>query len=128
MPQENVEKLRRAYDAFNRGDFDEALTIAHPDIEFLPPDDAAPYRGIERVRDWMEPDAFDQQVIEPLDFIVSGNKILVKQSLRSRGAGSGIEVESRAWNVFTLNEDGLATRVEVLLTKAKALEAAGLSE
>ena len=128
MSQENVEKLRRAYDAFSRGDFDEALTIAHPDIEFFPPDDAVPYRGIERVRDWMEPDAFDQQVIEPLDFTVSGNKILVKQSLRSRGAGSGIEVEGRAWSVWTLNDDGLATRVEAFLTKAKALEAAGLEE
>ena len=47
MSQENVERLRHAYEAFSRGDFDEALTFAHPDIEFVPPGDAAPYRGIE---------------------------------------------------------------------------------
>jgi hypothetical protein len=30
MSQENVEKLRRAYEAFSRGDFDTTMEIAHP--------------------------------------------------------------------------------------------------
>jgi ketosteroid isomerase-like protein len=29
-----VERLRRAYDAFSRGDFDTALEIVHPEFEF----------------------------------------------------------------------------------------------
>jgi ketosteroid isomerase-like protein len=130
MSQENVEKLRQAYEAFSRGDFDEALTFAHPDIEFFPPGNAAPYRGIENFRAWMEPDAFDRQVVEPLEFIDEGNKVLVKQHVKSRGAGSGIELEGRSWSVWTVNEDGLATRVEGFLEhdEAKAREAAGLSE
>ena len=129
MSQENIEKLRQAYEAFSRGDFDEALTFAHPDIEFFPPGNAAPYRGIERFRTWMEPDAFDRQVIEPLEFTDSGNKVLVKQHVKSRGAGSGLELEGRSWSVWTVNEDGLATRVEGFLEQdeAQALAAAGLS-
>ena len=109
MSQENIEKLRQAYEAFSRGDFDDALTFAHPDIEFFPPGNAAPYRGIERFRAWMEPDAFDRQVIEPLEFIDAGNKVLVKQHVKSRGTGSGIELEGRSWSVWTVNEDGLAS-------------------
>jgi ketosteroid isomerase-like protein len=42
MSEENVEKLRQAYEAFSRGDFDEALTFAHPDIEFCPPGKRGP--------------------------------------------------------------------------------------
>ena len=112
------------------GRFDEALTFAHPDIEFFPPGNAAPYRGIERFRGWMEPDAFDRQVIEPLEFIDSGDKVLVKQHVKSRGTGSGIELEGRSWSVWTVNEDGLAIRVEGFLERdeAQARAAAGLSE
>jgi ketosteroid isomerase-like protein len=130
MLQENVDRLRQAYEAFSRGDFDEALTFAHPDIEFHPPGNAALYRGIERFRAWMEPDAFDRQVIEPLEFIDSGNKVLIKQHVKSRGSGSGIELEGHSWSVWTVNEDGLATRVEGFLERdeAQAREAAGLEE
>jgi ketosteroid isomerase-like protein len=130
MSHENVERLRQAYEAFSRGDFDEALTFAHPDIEFFPPGNAAPFRGLEKFRAWMEPDAFDRQVIEPLEFIDSGNKVLVKQHVKSRGAGSGIELEGRSWSVWTVNEDGLATRVEGFLERdeAQAREAAGLRD
>jgi ketosteroid isomerase-like protein len=107
MSQENIDRLHQAYEAFSRRDFDEALTFAHPDIEFFPPGNAAPYRGIEKFRTWIEPDAFDRQVIEPLEFIDLGDKVLVKQHVKSRGAGSGIELEGRSWSVWTVNEDGL---------------------
>ncbi|HSJ18714.1 MAG TPA: hypothetical protein VK920_11525, partial [Solirubrobacterales bacterium] len=79
---------------------------------------------------WMEPDAFEENVIEPLDFRVKGNKVLVRQHNRARGAESGIEVSETLWTVWTLNDDGLATRVESFPDhqKAAALAAAGLSE
>ena len=128
MSEKNIDKLRRAYEAFNRRDFDAALVIAHPDVEFSPPGDQPPYRGIESFRAWMEPDAFEEQVIEPLEFIVSGNKILVRQHVKARGAGSGIEIELFSWNVWTLDEDGLVTRIETYLEReeATARKAAGL--
>jgi hypothetical protein len=104
--------------------------LAHPDIEFFPQGNAAPYRGVEQFRAWMEPDAVDRQVIEPMEFTVSGNKVLVKQRVRSRGTASGIELEGHSRSVWTVNEDGLATRVEGLMEseEAQAREAAGRLE
>jgi len=130
MSQENVDKLRRAYEFFNRGEFDAAVAIAHSDVEFFPPGDQAPFRGAERFRAWMEPDAFESQVFEPLELTAAGNKILVHQNTKVRGAGSGIELELRSWTVWTFDDEGLITRVENFWAhdKAKALEAAGLSE
>ena len=130
MSQENVETLRAAYEAFNRGDFDAAMELAHPEIEFIRPGGQLPLRGAEAFRGWMEPDAFEENVIEPLDFRVKSNKVLVRQHNRARGAESGIEVSETLWTVWTLNDDGLATRVESFPDhqKAAALAAAGLSE
>jgi hypothetical protein len=78
----------------------------------------------------MEPDAFEEQQIEPREFRIQGNKILVNQHSWIRGATSGIELEIDNWVVWTLDDDGLATRVETYLPhqETEALEAAGLSE
>ena len=35
--QEIISSLRRAYEAFSRADFDTAVEIAHPDVEFVLP-------------------------------------------------------------------------------------------
>src|SRR3954469_25992541 len=59
-----IDALRRAHEAFNRGDFDAAMQIAHPAVEFAPPGGQASLRGAEALRAWMEPEAFEEQRIE----------------------------------------------------------------
>src|SRR6476660_9711036 len=88
-----IDALRRTYEAFNRGDFDTAVQLAHPEVEMVPVGGQASLSGAAAVRAWMEPDAFEEQRIEPLDFRVEGNKVLVHLHTQGRGAGSGIELE-----------------------------------
>jgi ketosteroid isomerase-like protein len=128
VTDDHVEKLKRAYAAFSRGDFEGALTHAHPDIEYIPADGAAQVRGVDAFGAWMEPDAFEWQVIEPIDFVVAGSKVLVRHRIRSKGAGSGIELEAFSWGVWTIDEDGLATRIQGFSDgdERAAREAAGL--
>lgn len=128
--QEIIDSLRRAYEAFSRGDFDTAVEISHPETEFVPPGGQSPLRGANAVRAWMEPDALEDLRIEPIEFRINGNKVLVRQRIRARGAESGIELEDENCVVWTLDDDGLATRVEAFLSheESEALEAAGLSE
>jgi ketosteroid isomerase-like protein len=128
--QEMISSLRRAYDAFNRGDFDTAIERTHPEIEFVPPGGQAPLRGADAFRAWMEPDAFESQQLQAREFRVQGNNVLVRQHARARGAGSGIEMELETWVLWTFDDDGLVTRVEGFLPHqdAEAFEAAGLSE
>ena len=125
-----VERLRRAYDAFSRADFDAATRFAHPEIEFSPRGGQGTLRGTAALRTWMEPDAFEEQRIEPLEFRVHGDKVLVRQRAWVRGAGSGIELEVVSWAVWTLDGNGLVTRLETYLPQQEpeALEAAGLAE
>ena len=129
MSQEKVETIRRAYEAFSRGDFDTARKVAHPEAVLVRPGGQSPLRGAA-FRAWMEPDALAEQRIEPCEFRVNGDKVLVRHHIRSRGAGSGIEVEADFWAVWTFDEDSLVTRIEVFSVhqQGEALKAAGLRE
>ena len=124
-----IEALRRAYEAFNGGDYDAVLELARPDIQYTRTGIEAPLMGTEALRAWMEPDAFDRQQTDPLSFEVNGNKVLVRQRFSARGAESGIELDVNSWAVFTLDEDGLVARAEMYLRheEAEARRAAGLS-
>jgi hypothetical protein len=48
----------------------------------------------------------------------------------ARGATSGIELDVTTWSVWTFDEDGLITRIEIYLDREedRAREAAGLAE
>jgi ketosteroid isomerase-like protein len=130
MLEENLETIRAFYEAYNRRDFDHLPKPLHPDIELLPAGDQAPIKGAARVRAWMEPDAFESQLIELLDLRAAGDKVLIRGRTKIQGAASGIEAEFLFWSVWTFDGAGLTTRVEIYLDhqEAEAVEAAGLSE
>jgi ketosteroid isomerase-like protein len=127
--EEIIARLRRFYEAFNRGDFEAATGIVDREIEFVRPMGQQTIHGVAALRAWMEPDAFTEQRWDALDFSLRGNKVLVRQHATGRGAGSGIDVDVDFWAVWTLGDDGRPTRLEIYLDheKAAALEAAGLS-
>ncbi len=125
-----IAALRRLHDAFNRGDFEAVVQLADPDIELVRAGGQSSVKGVAALREWMEPDAIEEQRVEPLDFRVKGDKVLVRVHTTGRGAGSGIEIDEVTCIVYTLDDHGLVTRVELFLPheEAEALEAAGLSE
>src|SRR5262245_21766365 len=132
MSEENVEpmeSLQRGFDAYSHCDFDAAVENFHPEVELVPAGGQPMIRGLAAIRAWMEPDAFESQVVEPLEFRVAGNKVLVRHRSKIRGAGSGIETEFVNWSVYTYDEAGRVIRFEIYLPNqdAEALEAAGLS-
>lgn len=104
--------------------------FCHPEVVVVPPGGQPPLKGAAAFRAWMEPDAIAEQRMEPSDFRVNGDRVRLRQHVWARGAGSGIELEVDFWAVWTFDEDGLVTRIEVFLVdqEAEALEAAGLSE
>jgi limonene-1,2-epoxide hydrolase len=127
--EENIARLRAAYAAFSRGDFDAAVAAGiHPGFEYVPAGGLAPIRGAESFRAWMEPDAFDSLTVEPLEIAINGDRALVRQHTTARGAGSGIEMETFTWGVWTIDDDGLAVRLEIFQDpdEAQARRAAGL--
>ena len=60
-------------------------------------------------------------------FLPAEDKVVVLVVLRGKGKGSGAEVATPAAHVWTMRR-GKAIRVAAYMDRAKALEAAGLSE
>ena len=128
--EEMIAALRRFHEAFNRGDVEALVRMAHPDIELVRPGGQSSVKGVAALREWMEPDAFEEQRVEPLDFRVNGDKVLVRVHATGRGAGSGIEIDAVISAVYTLDDHGLVKEAEGFLPheEADALKAAGLRE
>lgn len=110
-----IERLRRVYENFNAEEFDAAIELAHPDIVFVRTGAQSELKGADALREWMEPDAFESQIIEPETFETAGNRVLVRQHSTARGAGSGIEVEIDSWTLWTFDENGKVTRMQFFL-------------
>jgi ketosteroid isomerase-like protein len=132
MSQENVEKFRRALDAFNQGDVERALNDIDPQVEWHTPQsspDAQTYHGHEGVKSWwaLWSDAFDQLRLHPGEFKDLGEgRVLVPIRASGRGHESGAEVNVSFYLLGWGREK--LERMEFFPTEREALEAVGLSE
>src|SRR5436190_19475183 len=134
MSQENVEIVRDAAAAFNRGDVDTWLEYFADDIEHRAVegalDDRGPMHGKDAVRaylqDWL--DMFDDFKVEPLELIDAGGDEVVAV-LRNSGRAklSGVETDMTYAIVWTIR-DGKIARGREYWTRDEALEAAGLAD
>jgi ketosteroid isomerase-like protein len=124
---EDVERLREAYLAGKADDFEPGLAMLAEDVQVQRAAGLGTIRGKEAVREFLAPDAFEYQHLEPTGFRLRGDKIFVSLITRARGRGSGIEVTDRAYTVYTMR-NGKVIRVEIYFDEASALEAAGLGE
>ena len=133
MSEKNVDKIRAGFDAFNRGDFEGMVADLSPDFEYIPsgllPDTEDSYRGrdeFKRFMGWLV-DQFDDARVEAHEFIDADDKVFLSMTNRGRGKASGVETSWTFWFVWTFR-DGKAVRGQTFLSRADALEAAGLSE
>jgi hypothetical protein len=99
----------------NAGRYDAAVEPAHPEVVLIRPGGAVELKGIEALRKWMEPDAFEDQVTEILMWEAEGDRVLAQVRSQARGAGSGIEIDITAWTVYSFDDQGRFTRVEIFL-------------
>jgi ketosteroid isomerase-like protein len=128
MSQENVEVVRKLYEACVRDDFDQALTHCDPDLVYKPAQEAAAH-GADAVRAAWERWASDVERLEARaeEFLDTGNCVLLTILFRGRGRGSGIESDARFYEVFILR-DNKVLHWEEFTDRSQALEAAGLRE
>jgi ketosteroid isomerase-like protein len=125
---EDLDTVRRAYDAFARGDLPALEKLLAPDIEWRTTPDVpflGNYRGIDEflaaMNEWTEP--FDELTTSVEDIIDLGDRAIVRHRMRGRGTDSGAEVDLVLWQVVTV-ENGQLTRMHDFQTRDEALAAA----
>ena len=133
MSQENVEVVRRMFDAFNRGDvdaviatFDEGCLLEEP--REMPDRSSSGIRGHDGIREWMANLRGVAGVrFEPRSFSAGGDAVVSELAAHGQGQGSGVPVE---WTTFAVlrMRNGKITRAQAFLSSDEALEAVGPPE
>jgi ketosteroid isomerase-like protein len=136
MSEENVEIVRRVYEAVARRDTESVLALYDPDVEvhFAKGTlldrigEAGTSRGHEGLR------AFDRELRQAFDdfetnyeeLIDAGERVVSVSRYRARGRRSGLEIDGPLqFGIWTIR-DGKITRVEWFDSREEAMEAAGL--
>ena len=134
MSQENVEIVRDAAVAFNRGDLDAWFEYWADDIDYRAAegalDDRGPMHGKDAVRayaqDWL--DMFDDFKSEPVELVDAGeDQVIAVLRISGRAKLSGVETDLTYAELWRFR-DGKVAWGRQYWTKEQALEAAGLSE
>jgi ketosteroid isomerase-like protein len=135
MSEENVEIVRRGYEAFAEGDIQTVLRL----IELLdpsfraydPPEVPEPrvYLGRQGLLEQLQnvDQAFDEVRWEATAFLDVHDSVVVSTRMFGRGKESAAEVSMEVFHVWTIRNRRV-TELRTLVTRQQALEAAGLRE
>ena len=135
MSHENVEVVRRLFEAFNRQDAATAAALWTPDGEWRPAYfgggllEGAVFCGPEGAAEFvrLQAETWEAVVAKPVEMRNLGGTVLVEVHLSAVGRGSGVPVEEVTWNVFEIL-DGRLSSGTVYTSKEQALKAVGLEQ
>ncbi len=123
MSRENVELVRRGYEAYDKGDLDAVLATFHPEIEWKQVEQPEPAHGHQGVlsawNEWSEPFEEDLRA-EVQELIDAGDDVIAVVRHRGSGRHSGVKIDMRTYLVYTV-ENGRVVRMIEYLTKEEAL-------
>ena len=128
MSQENVEIVRRSYEYFRANGEIRAAADLVWDVSNLGWPDQQIYHGpagaMQFNAEWAA--AWDDWEMVPEDYIEAGERVVVILTQRGRSKATGIPVEMRFAQVWTLR-DKQGVRMQLFASVEEALEAVGLS-
>ncbi|HEX2137950.1 MAG TPA: nuclear transport factor 2 family protein [Microvirga sp.] len=137
MSEENVEIVRRLFEAVARRDTETALRLYHPEVEFdgrrhrwaeLISAQHETFRGHEGLRAWAKEyySAWENLDDSLEELVEAGEHVISIVTTRGRGKASGVEVElKRSAGVWTFR-DGLISKVVWYSSPEDAFAAIGL--
>ena len=128
MSQENVEIMRRGFDHF-MATGEPPWEIIDEEVEVYDHDtpDQDDYRGHAGYARWLEDwgAAWAEWSIEPEEYIDAGDWVVVAIRMKTKGLGSGIEVERQDAMVWEMRASKIV-RLDYYNDRKQALESVGL--
>ena len=130
MSPENLEIVRRSFEAWDRGDHQAAARDFSPDIEIDATErvlNPAVYAGLEGAMRFREEitETWDDFHVEIEDMLPAGDQVVLLVRTTGQGRASGVQADARAAWVVSVS-DGKVTRLRLYRERREALEAVGL--
>ena len=127
--QQNVEIVRRGYEAFGRGDIDALLNLLDENVEWTTPGPsdlptAGQRRGREQVRQFFGAlmETFEIQQFVPQTFVAQGDHVIVLGSDTATVKASGKDVAESWAHAFVVRNGTIVAFQEYLDTAASVAE------
>jgi uncharacterized protein len=119
MSKENLEIVRRAYEAWNSGDGDAAIALLDPEVKWtLPPHfpDADTWHGRDRVVEGLREmmGSWESLHLDVRELIDEGDRVVARVRFEGRSARTGLDlagmgVDTQIWTL----RDGLTVEVRM---------------
>jgi len=124
------QSVRRLAAAINWGDPEAALSVCHPDIEFLSvlAVSGKAYRGHDGIREYFDDisSAWEEWRVQVHRVVAAPDgRVVIVMTMHMRGKGSGATLSERTGHVWTL-KDGKLLRNQPFREPEEALRYAGL--
>jgi ketosteroid isomerase-like protein len=132
VSQENVEVVRRAFDAFNSEDIERIVSLTHIEFEAIVPPELSPepdsYHGHDGIRRYFQSfqDVMDDIRFHPHRFWEVGQSVVASVSLTAKGRQTAIPVEQQLAQVWIVR-DGKVACIRTYVSLPEALKAVGLT-
>jgi ketosteroid isomerase-like protein len=130
MSQKNVDIVRLCYELWSQRDFSRLFELVDPDVELdnsrlvFNPDIYRGHAGIEQFVSVVE-DTWDDFRIVPTELIDAGDAVVAAITMQGKGKESGVKVEMRVFNVWTISDSKVVRVVGGYRDRSEALEVAG---
>ncbi|SRR6266545_3821541 len=133
MSEENVETMKRAIAALNRGDFERigelyAVDAVLQDLQNAP-DQPVTVEGVQAIREnlslWAA--AFDKLRVDIEEYIDAPNAVICAAHWQGRGKTTGISIDVRQFDLYEFREGRVVRAILGFRSKNEALDAASLS-
>jgi ketosteroid isomerase-like protein len=132
MSQENVETVRRIYEAWANGDFSAGADDLDQHVVFVVSPDFPTFGvflGRDGVRSYMQDflEQWERMTVEATHIEAVGDTVLAQVVQHGKGRASGIELDLPHFMLFTFRGKKIV-RIESIISKDEASEAVGMSE
>jgi uncharacterized protein len=134
MSERNADIVRRSFEAFNKGDWDGALSVCHGDIEWVNLverniDQPASFHGRDEIRRFWDEffGVWDSSEMQLVELETHGDQVLLRVHFESHGQASGVPIVLDYFAVYAFR-DGLIARIENYSTREEALRAVGTDQ
>lgn len=124
----NAVRVRRAFDAFTRGDMEPLSELIDPSFEVddrVTPEANPAQRGLDGLIEnaALVYEVFGEVSWDPLEIEDHGDRVLVRVHVTAKGKSTALPIDEEVGHVYTMNADGRATKLDIFRTWDEARRA-----
>jgi ketosteroid isomerase-like protein len=133
VTEDNAERVRAAFEAFTRGDMEPLRELLDPDFvvdDRVTPEANPTTRGLDGL---IENAAHVYEVFgeinwDPREIVDLGDRVLVRVRVTAKGKSTQLPIDDDVGHIFTMNDNGRATKLVIYRTWDEARRAAGAAD